>query len=124
LFLALALGQPYEENALKMLADPTDHWHAGPCHEALDLPNLADFVQSTWMVNYDPSTEIEVTSQRISLHACLVQTEVLRKMGFLHAGFSALEAAALEGGHRLFAHGALMRHVLSLVACREATTDH
>jgi glycosyltransferase involved in cell wall biosynthesis len=74
-----------------------------------------DFVQPTWMFNCDPPPEIEATSWRVSLRACLVRTEVLRHMGFLRPEFSTLEAAALEWSHRLLARGVLMRHVPALI---------
>jgi glycosyltransferase involved in cell wall biosynthesis len=67
------------------------------------------------MFNRDPSPEIEATSWRVSLRACLVRTEVLRKMGFLRPEFSTVEAAALEWGHRLLARGVLMRHAPQLL---------
>ena len=115
LFWDPLLGQPCAETVLKTLAEPSDLWHAGLSVGMNGLPRILDFVQPTWMFNCDPSPNIEATSWRISLRACLVRTEVLRKMGFLHCGFSTVEAAALEWGHRLLARGVLMRHVPSLL---------
>ena len=79
------------------------------------LPGLVDFVNPTWMFNCDPSPDIEATSWRVSMRACLVRTEVLRRMGFLRPEFSTIEAATLEWGHRLLTRGVLMRHVPRLL---------
>jgi glycosyltransferase involved in cell wall biosynthesis len=76
------------------------------------------------MFNRDPSSAIEATSWRVSLRACLVRTEVIRKMGFLRPEFETLEAAALEWGHRLLLNGVLMRHVPGLLPNGPPTTDH
>ena len=67
------------------------------------------------MLSCDPSAEIEATSWRLSLSACLVRMEVLRKLGGPRPEFKTLEAAALEMGHRWIRRGALMRHTPNLI---------
>jgi glycosyltransferase involved in cell wall biosynthesis len=80
------------------------------------MPRLIDFVAPTWMLNLDPDSEIESTSWRVSLEACLVKPEVLRRIGAPRAGFESLAAAALEFGHRCVRRGVLARHVPRLVS--------
>jgi glycosyltransferase involved in cell wall biosynthesis len=109
-----ALGQPQAERALHYLAQPVDVWHSGLRLGTKGLPGSLDFVAPTWMLNCDADPGIESTSWRISPRACLLRTEVLRKMGDLHTEFQTLEGAALEMGHRYITRGVLMRHVPSL----------
>lgn len=115
LFWDPALGQPSGEVVLKALNSPRDVWHAGLLVAMQGLPRTVDFVQPTWMFNCDPPADIEATSWRVSLRACLVRTEVIRKMGFLRPEFQTVEAAALEWGHRLLLNGVFMRHLPALL---------
>lgn len=109
-----ALGKPQAERAWHYLAQPADVWHSGLRLGTNGLPGALDFVAPTWMLNCDADPGIESTSWRISPRACLVRTEVLRKMGTLHTDFQTLQGAALEMGHRYITRGVLMRHVPEL----------
>jgi GT2 family glycosyltransferase len=101
---------------LRALAGPEDVWHAGLRLGMGSLPRAIDFVAPTWMLNRDPSPEIEATSWRLSLEATVVRSEVLRKLGGVRPEFHTLDGAALELGHRWISRGALMRHQPDLLA--------
>jgi glycosyltransferase involved in cell wall biosynthesis len=79
------------------------------------LPGILDFLSPGWMLSCDPPADIEATSWRLSLSACLVRMDALRKLGGPRPEFKTLEAAALEMGHRWIRRGALMRHVPALI---------
>jgi glycosyltransferase involved in cell wall biosynthesis len=109
------LGAPDPVAILGALERPGDLWHAGLRLGMAGLPEAIDFVAPTWMLNCDPSPEIEATSWRLSLRACLVREEVMHKLGFIHPGFETLGGAGLEWGHRVLGCGALARHIPWLV---------
>jgi glycosyltransferase involved in cell wall biosynthesis len=94
---------------------PGDLWHAGLRLGQAGRPELIDFATPTWPLNCDPNPNIEATSWRVSLRACLVRTEVLRALGGPNAEYPTLEGAALEWGHRYTMFGCLTRHVPWLV---------
>lgn len=109
-----ALGQPQTERARHYLSKPADVWHSGLQLGMNGLPGALDFVAPAWMLNCDAEPHIESTSWRISPRACLVRTEVFKRMGNLNTDFQTLEGAALEMGHRYITRGVLMRHVPEL----------
>ncbi len=111
LFWSDRVQGPPETLINKLLDQKIDVWHAGLKLGMQGLPAAIDYVAPTWMLNCDPAPNIEATSWRLSLDACLVRTEVIRKMGWLRPGFKTLEAAMLEMGHRWISNGVMMRHV-------------
>lgn len=113
-------GQPNVELVQNALNLPGNVWHAGLCLGTGGLPKLIDFVNGTWMLNCDPPPDIEATSWRLSLRACLIQTDVLRQMGGIRADFKTLDMAALEMGHRYITRGILIRHVPWLVNTKQS----
>ncbi len=115
LFWDALLGTPDQGLIQDLIASPVDCWHAGLKLGMGSLPGIMDFISPTWMLACDPPPDIEATSWRLSLRACLVRTGVLRKLGGPRPEFQTLEAAALEMGHRWIRRGALMRHVPQLV---------
>jgi len=115
LFWDSALGQPDEDQVCKIFGESADLYHAGLSLGLAGIPRALDYTHPTWMFNCDPSPDIEATSWRVSLRACLVRTDVLRRMGFLRPEFSTVEAATLEWGHRLLTRGVFMRHVPYIV---------
>jgi hypothetical protein len=58
---------------------------------------------------------IEATSWRVSLEACLLRSDVLRRIGPPRGEFRSLSGASLEFGHRCITRGVLARHVPWLV---------
>jgi glycosyltransferase involved in cell wall biosynthesis len=110
------LGPPPDVTAL--LDQPDDVWHAGLLLGTGGQPSCLDLVNPTWMLNADPPTDRPATSWRLSLAACLVRTEVVRRLGFLDPAFASTTAAGLELGHRWLAEGARCRHEPSLLDTR------
>ena len=121
LFWDAALGTPDQDMVQELVDSSADCWHAGLKLGMGGLPGIVDFIAPTWMLACDPPAEIEATSWRLSFRACLVRTEVLRKLGGPRMEFETLEAAALEMGHRWIRGGALVRNVPSLIL---AHTQH
>jgi glycosyltransferase involved in cell wall biosynthesis len=123
LFWSERLGSPDPDRVREILERPGDVWHAGLRLGTSGLPRGIDHVSPTWMLNRDPDPAIEATSWRLSLDACLVRTDVLRKMGGVRPEFRTLLAAGLELGHRWVRAGVLTRHVGSLAGERASPTD-
>ena len=114
-FWSIELGQPNLNLITTLLSGPADIYHAGLKMGMGGLPHSIDYVAPTWMLNCDPPMDIEATSWRMSLDACLVRVDVLWQMGFLRSEFNSLDAAVLEWGHRCIRRGVIMRHVPGLV---------
>ncbi len=121
LFWSLDFSILDPKRCLLLLKQPIDVWHTGLLLGMRGLPGAIDFVQPTWMLNRDPEGNKVVTSWRLSLRACLIRTEVIRKMGWLRPEFKTLEAATLELGHRWISRGVLMRHVPELIVGGQKT---
>jgi glycosyltransferase involved in cell wall biosynthesis len=115
LFWDDSLGAPSQVLARELLESPGDCWHAGLGLGMSGLPEILDYVSPAWMLSCDPPADITATSWKLSFSACLVKTEVLRKLGGLRAEFKTLAGSALEMGHRWIRRGALMRHVPAFV---------
>ncbi|HYX21603.1 MAG TPA: hypothetical protein VFA98_12235, partial [Thermoanaerobaculia bacterium] len=114
-FWSARAGALEPERVLAALSRPEDVWHAGLRLGLAGLPKAIDFVAPTWMLNGDPPPGIDATSWRVSLEACVVRAEVLRKLGGVRPEFQSLDGAGLELGHRWISRGALMRHRPSLL---------
>ena len=117
-----ALGTPDQQVLLRALESPGDVWHAGLKLGMNGQPGIIRFVSPTWMLTCDPPCDIEATSWRLSLRACLVRTDVLRRLGGPKPDFQGLEGAGLELGHRWMRRGALMRHVPALLNHRSVVS--
>ncbi len=115
LFWDRRLGAPDPARAEKALSRPGDLWHAGLRLGMAGLPRGIDHVAPTWMLNRDPDPSIEATSWRVSMGACLVRSDVLRRLGGLRPEFRTLAASGLEFGHRAIGSGALARHLPWLI---------
>ena len=120
LFWDPAIALPDSPLIERLLTTTGDLWHAGLRLGMSGLPGSIDFVAPSWMFNRDPSPEIEATSWRVSLRACLVRTSVLQQIGCVLPQFQTLEGAALELGHRYLMRGIIPRHVPSLIATEVA----
>lgn len=116
LFWDPRLGAPPAGTCRDLLASPDDVWHAGLALGTAGQPSTIDLVAPTWMLNADPSPAHPATSWRVSLAACLVRTEVVRRLGPVDGAFASLTAAGLELGHRWITNGARCRHEPVLVA--------
>jgi GT2 family glycosyltransferase len=110
------LGAPDAALAASLVAGRGDIWHAGLRLGTQNQPALIDFVAPNWMFNCDPPADIEATSWRASIAACLVRTAVVRQLGLPCDDFETLPGAMLEWALRWITRGALIRHVPGLVA--------
>lgn len=115
LFWERSVALPPPEFLAKLLEQPVQVWHAGLKMGMRGLPGAIDFVSPCWMLNCDVPSVLESTSWRLSLKACLIRTETLKKMGGIYPQFQSVEAAGLEMGHRFISRGVLMRHIPELV---------
>ncbi len=106
---------PGPDTVARFQASECDVWHAGLSLGMGGLPPILDYISPVWMHGCDAPPAIESTSWRLSLQACLVKTDALRKLGGPHSAFASLKGAALELGHRWLRAGALMRHVPGLL---------
>jgi glycosyltransferase involved in cell wall biosynthesis len=79
------------------------------------LPEAIDFIAPSWTLNIDPDPDVEATSWRLSLRACIVKTHVLRELGGPRGDFQTIEGASLEMGHRYISAGVLPRHLPGLL---------
>jgi glycosyltransferase involved in cell wall biosynthesis len=122
LFWNLEQGDPQPDLISRLLSKPVDLWHGGLKLGMRGLPGIIDFVAPTWMLNLDPSANIDATSWRVSLNACLVRTDVLRQIGFIRPEFNSFEGACLEWGHRCISRGVLCRHQPELLSGTQKTT--
>lgn len=118
LFWDTRLGPPPDPSAL---LDQPDHvWHAGLLLGTGGQPSSIDLVAPTWMLNADPPADRPATSWRLSLAACLVRTEVVRRLGFVDPAFDSVTGAGLELGHRWVSQGAFCRHEPGLLGATES----
>jgi glycosyltransferase involved in cell wall biosynthesis len=111
LFWDATLGDPDPTLVTRALSSPGDVWHAGLRLGMGGLPGLLRAVAPAWMLGCDPRPDLEATSWRLSLRACLLRSEVLTALGGVDPAFRTLEGAALELGHRYVSAGALPRHL-------------
>lgn len=116
LFWDTALPLPEANLIMTLLEKPVDVWHAGLLMGMNGLPKIIDFVAGTWMLNRDPFPDLEATSWRLTLRACLIRCEVLIKMGGIYSEFKTIEGASLELGHRYITQGVIIRHIPSLIS--------
>ena len=99
-----------------------DVWHAGLKLGTSSHPDFIDFVSPIWMLNLDPDPQIEATSWRLSLRACLIRTDVLQQLGGPLPGFDSIDSAGLEMGLRYIRNGAFIHHCPQLLeSCPKAT---
>lgn len=110
LFWDAQFGQPDETLIASLLRRKVDVWHAGLKLGMAGLPKILDFFHPVWVFNRDPASEIEASSWRLSLQACLIKTSVIRELGFVEPAFKSLDAAALELGYRYIQCGVFLRH--------------
>lgn len=124
LFWDCSLGSPDPNAVRDAMQRPGDVWHAGLRLGMGGLPDLLDAISPNWMLTCDPEPNIEATSWRLSLRACLLKTGVLRQMGGIRPEFLTAEGAALEFGHRCVTRGVFTRHVPSLLPVGASMAAH
>jgi glycosyltransferase involved in cell wall biosynthesis len=115
LFWGSHLPAPDSSIVLNCLHSSADVWHAGLRMGTAGMPGLLDFVAPTETLYCDPAPDIEASSWRLSLNACLIRSDMLRTLAGLMPGFETLTMAGLEMGHRALMSGAIMRHIPNLL---------
>jgi len=103
-------GEPDIGLIRELTRKPVDVWHAGLKCGLASQPSIMDFVEPTWMYNKDASPDIEHSSFRLSINACLIRTSVLKKIGSLSASYSSPEMAGIALGYKLLKCGAILRY--------------
>lgn len=115
LFWDVRLGVPDAALITALVAGRGDVWHAGLKLGTQNQPGLMDFVAPNWMLTCDPPADIEATSWRVPVAACLLRTSVVDQLGLPCEDFASLPGAMLEWALRWISRGVMMRHVPSLV---------
>jgi len=114
------LGTPDAAQCTSLLGSVADVWHAGLKLGMSDVPAIVDFAAPTWMLHANPPVNIEATSWKLSIDACMVRMEVLRQMGGPDTAFDSLEAATVDMGLRWIKRGVLMRHIPTIVTIQKS----
>jgi hypothetical protein len=104
------LGPPDPELIHSLQQEPADIWHAGLLLGTRGEPNDIDYISPTWTLNRDPDPASRAISWRLSLRACLIQVQVLHRLGQIDLAFESLEAAGLEMGYRYIWRGPIILH--------------
>jgi GT2 family glycosyltransferase len=93
-----------------------DVWHAGLKMGLSGLPDVMNYVDPTWMYNKDAGSEVEHSSFRLSINACLIRVNVLRMFIQHLESYSSIEATGLALGYAMFKSGCIMRYHPQLIA--------
>lgn len=115
MFWDCSMGNLDENVLTSLLKRRVDVWHAGLWLGMNRLPEILKFSQPASFFNRDPDPDIEASSWRLALNACLIKTNVIRELGFLDQCFETLTAASLELGYRYLNSGVIIRHTPALV---------
>jgi GT2 family glycosyltransferase len=110
LFWDYSLGEP-DVNLLQELTwKPIDIWHSGVKLGLSNLPHALNYIDPTWMYNKNAPEDIEHTSFRLSIRCCLINKEVLRKVGNVTGSYTSLEAFGLALGYKILKSGGIIRY--------------
>lgn len=115
LFWDYSLGIPDVELVKQLASKPVDAWHAGLKCGLTGVPSILNYIDPTWMYNKDASEEVEHSSFRLSIQACLIRTSTLKKVGGLPTAYTSLEMNGVALGYSILKHGGIIRYHPSLV---------
>lgn len=107
---------PSSELLNNLVQNKVDVWHAGMKKGLSGLPDVMNYVDPTWMYNKDAGNEVEHSSFRLSIKACLIRISVLRTLVQHLEVYSSVEATGLALGYAMFKSGCIMRYHPQLVA--------
>lgn len=110
LFWDYNLGEPDIELIEQLSSRPVDAWHCGLKLGLGDAPDILNYMHPTWMYNKDAGTEIEHTSFRLSLSACLVRVAAIKKTGIFSAAYQSAEMAGIAWGYSILKQGGIIRY--------------
>ncbi|MFZ1809264.1 MAG: glycosyltransferase family A protein [Cyclobacteriaceae bacterium] len=108
-------GIPDQQLVMSLVEKPIDVWHAGLRLGLQGKPLFLQNIYPTWMYNYDTDPEIESTSFRLSMDACLFRNETWMKAGSGDGGFMTLQMVGLDLGYRWIKSGAVIRYNPELI---------
>jgi len=91
-----------------------DVFHAGLKMGMKGLPKLMNYVDPIWMYNIDCSENIEHTSFRMNISACMIKTDALKKIS-IPACYNNVAMFSIAIGYRLIKSGAIMRYAPDLL---------
>ena len=112
--------------ALDAVGRPLGAAHAGLLLGTADRPRRFGLVRPTWMHSAPLDPVRTVRTWRLSLGACVLEAEALRRAGGLDPAFATLSGAGLDLGMRLWRNGEHVAHVPDLAGdalADEAPTD-
>ncbi|MCB0698576.1 MAG: glycosyltransferase family 2 protein [Chitinophagales bacterium] len=115
LFWDISLGAPDSELINQLAQKPVDVFHAGLKLGTAGLPDVLNYVHPTWMYNVDGSTDITHSNFRLSFHACMIRTSVMKKLGLFSTEYSSLKMAGIAFGYQILKQGGILRYHSSFV---------
>ena len=114
-FWDCTLGDPDMQSITALLKRPMDAWHAGIQLGLGKYPDVLNYVHPTWLYNCNATADVEHTSFRLSIQACLINRNILRRV-HLPEGYKSLAMFGLALGYQLLKQGAIIRYTPDLVA--------
>jgi Glycosyltransferases involved in cell wall biogenesis len=115
LFWHFDLGSPDNILIHELSNRLVDVFHTGLKLGVAGLPEVMNYVDPTWMYNIDCDADIEHTSFRLSLHACLIRTTALKQILPIASHYTTIEMLSIATGYKLIKTGALIRYIPNLV---------
>lgn len=116
LFWDFSLGQPDMALIQELASRPVDVWHAGAKMGVGALPMALNYIDPAWMYNREASQDIEHTSFRLSIRACLVRTSAIKIAGGISPLYQSLEMAGVAWGYSILKQGGIIRYHPQLVS--------
>lgn len=110
LFWNACLGLPDIDKIRKIINLPGDVWHCGLKFGIRKFKSL-DYVHPVWMFNIDADNNIESSSYKLTLDACIIRKEVIKQLGFINTNFKTTDSASLELGFRYIFYGVFVRYI-------------
>lgn len=123
LFWDFSLGQPDIPLIQELVKKKADVWHAGLKLGLGGLPKVLNHVDPVWMYNADAPEDVEHTSFRLSIRACLIRTDVLRRTGNLSPLYESPDMAGVAMGYSILKQGGIIRYHPQLVKVNAKTDE-
>lgn len=114
LFWNISLGPPDAKKINEIIDLPGEVYHCGLKFGTRRF-KLLDYAHPVWMFNIDASPNIESSSYKLTLNACIIKKEVIEQLGFVNTNFASMDSASLELGFRYLLYGAFIRHIPWLI---------
>ncbi len=109
-------GLANEEFVKLLITQKVDVWHAGLKMGMQGLPDAINYINPAWVYNKDASPDIESSSFRLSIYACLMKRALLQYVCDLQLDkYISTRMLGIAMGYALIKQGAVMRHHPGLV---------